>query len=261
MRAAGGDGGLGGVEGVGLGAGEAALDDGGVGGLGRGDGADQRDPRRGGPGEQRAEADDEVDRAEVVDAHLGGAGAAESGAGDQSVIGEQRSAAHLAINPLGKAPMIKDGETVIIESGAIIEYITNRHGGRLAVGVNSPNYGRYLQWVHFAEGTAMARFILNLFVGGFFPGIDPDSPLVGMAKQSSAEILAYLDTELGRSPYFAGNDFTAADIMMFYCFGIVRSPVMNTDLAQYPNIAAYIARIEARPGYQKAMAIANPKKA
>jgi len=166
-----------------------------------------------------------------------------------------------AINPLGKAPMIKDGETVVIESGAIIEYITNRHGGRLAVGVNSHNYGRYLQWMHFAEGTAMARFILNLFVGGFFPGIDPDSPLVGMAKQSSAEILAYLDSELAKDSYFAGSDFTAADIMMMYCFGIVRSPVMSTDLKQYPNIAAYIARIEARPGYQKAMAIANPKKA
>ena len=165
-----------------------------------------------------------------------------------------------SINPLGKAPMIRDGEGVIIESGAIIEYITNRHGGRLAVGVNSHDYGRYLQWMHFAEGTAMARFILNLFVGGFFPGIDPDSPLVGMAKQSSAQILQYLDEELSKTAYFAGSDFTAADIMMMYCFGIVRSPIMNTDMTLYPHIAAYIAKIEARPGYQKAMAIANPKK-
>jgi glutathione S-transferase len=165
------------------------------------------------------------------------------------------------INPLGKAPMIRDGDDVIIESGAIIEYITNRHGGRLAVGVNSSNYGRYLQWMHFAEGTAMARFILNLFVGGFFPGVAPDSPLVGMAKQASTQLLQYLDEELGKTQYFAGSEFTAADIMMMYCFGIVRSQVMNTDMALYPNIAAYIARIEARPGYQKGMAIANPKKA
>jgi glutathione S-transferase len=164
------------------------------------------------------------------------------------------------INPLGKAPMIRDGETILIESGAILEYITNRHGGRLAVGVNSPDYGRYLQWMHFAEGSAMARFILNLFVGGFFPGVDPNSPLVGMAKQSSTQILQFIDEELAKTPYFAGNDFTAADIMMMYCFGIVRSPVMKTDMTLYPNIAAFIARIEARPGYQKAMAIANPKK-
>ena len=166
-----------------------------------------------------------------------------------------------AINPMGKAPMIKDGDIVIIESGAILEYITNRNGGRLAVGVNSAEYGRYLQWMHFAEGTAMARFILNLFVGGFFPGIDPNSPLVGMAKQSSAQILRYIDDELAKTPYFAGSEFTAADIMMMYCFGIVRGPIMKTDMTQYPHIAAYIAKIEARPQYKAAMAIANPKKA
>ncbi len=165
-----------------------------------------------------------------------------------------------AINPMGKAPMIRDGDTVIIESGAILEYITNRNGGRLAVGVNSANYGRYLQWMHFAEGSAMARFILNLFVGGFFPGVDPESPLVAMAKHSSTQILNYIEEELGKSPYFAGDEFTAADIMMMYTFGIVRSPVMKTDMALYPNISAYIARIEARPQYKVAMAIANPKK-
>jgi glutathione S-transferase len=164
------------------------------------------------------------------------------------------------INPLGKAPMIKDGDTVIVESGAILEYITNRNGGRLAVGVNSKDYGRYLQWMHFAEGSAMARFILNLFVGGFFPGVDPNSPLVGMARQSSAQILRYIDDELVKTPYFAGDEFTAADIMMMYCFGIVRGPIMNTDMTLYPHIAAYIAKIEARPQYKAAMAIANPKK-
>ena len=105
----------------------------------------------------------------------------------------------------------------------------------------------------------MPQFILNLFVGGFFPGIDPNSPLVGMAKHRSAELLAFIDGEIAKTPYFAGNEFTAADIMMMYCFGIVRSPVMNADMATYPSIAAYIARIEQRPAYQKAMAIANPK--
>jgi glutathione S-transferase len=165
------------------------------------------------------------------------------------------------INPLGKAPMIRDGDTVLIESGAILEYITNRHGGRLAVGVNSPDYGRYLQWMHFAEGTAMGRFILNLFVGGFFPGIDPDSPLVAMAKHSSTQILEFIDSELAKTPYFAGSEFTAADIMMMYCFGIVRGQIMKTDMSLYPHIAAYIAKIEARPGYKAGMAIANPKKA
>ncbi|HTJ64017.1 MAG TPA: glutathione S-transferase family protein [Alphaproteobacteria bacterium] len=165
-----------------------------------------------------------------------------------------------AISPMGKAPMIRDGDTVIVESGAIVEYIANTAGGgRLAVKPGAPNYGAYLQWMHFAEGSAMPAFILNLFVGGFFPGIDPDSPLIGMARQAGAQTLSFIDGELAKTPYFAGAEFTAADIMMAYCFGIVRSPVMNTDMAAYPHLADYITRIEARPAYQKAMAIANPK--
>jgi glutathione S-transferase len=172
----------------------------------------------------------------------------------------QAPASMKAISPMGKAPMIRDGDTVIVESGAILEYIANTAGGgRLAVKPGAPNYGTYLQWMHFAEGSAMASFILNLFVGGFLPGVDPASPLVDMAKQSSADILSFIDRELAQRPYFAGDEFTAADIMMAYCFGIVRSPVMNTDMTKYPNLAAYIARIAARPAYQKAMAIANSK--
>ncbi len=167
-----------------------------------------------------------------------------------------------AIHPQGKSPMIRDGDVVLAESGAIIEYIVERvAGGQLGVPPDSAHYPAYLFWMHSAEGSVMPTFILNLFVGGFFPGIDPASPLVGMAKYRSAEMLAFIDGEIGKTPYFAGNDFTAADIMMTYCFGIVRSPVMKTDMTQYPNIAAYLARIEARPGYQKAMEIANPKKA
>ncbi len=165
------------------------------------------------------------------------------------------------ISPMGKAPMIRDGDTVIVESGAILEYIANTEGGgRLAVKPGAPNYAAYLQWMHFAEGSAMARFILNLFVGGFFPGVDPSSPLVGMAKHSSVQVLQFIDGELAKTPYFAGDEFTAADIMMTYCFGIVRGPIMSTDMTQYPNIAAYLARVEARPAYQKGMAIANPKR-
>ena len=165
-----------------------------------------------------------------------------------------------ALHPLGKSPMIRDGDVVLAESGAIVEYIVERVGdGRLGVPPDSPHYPAYLFWLHFAEGSAMPQFILNLFVGGFFPGIDPNSPLVGMAKHRSAELLAFIDGEIAKTPYFAGNEFTAADIMMMYCFGIVRSPVMNADMATYPSIAAYIARIEQRPAYQKAMAIANPK--
>ena len=91
---------------------------------------------------------------------------------------------------------------------------------------------------------------------------DGDRLLVEHEEQARRAVpfLQFIEEELGKTLYFAGAEFTAADIMMMYCFGIVRSPIMKTEMAQYPNIAAYIARIEARPAYQKAMAIANPKK-
>ena len=164
------------------------------------------------------------------------------------------------LHPLGKSPLIRDGDVVLAESGAIVQYIVERvANGRLGVPPASPDYPAYVFWTHFAEGSVMPQFILNLFVGGFFPGVDPTSPLVGMAKQRSMELLRYIDDEIAKTPYFAGAEFTAADIMMMYCFGIVRSPVMEADMSVIPNIAAYISRIEERPAYRKAMAIANPK--
>jgi glutathione S-transferase len=162
------------------------------------------------------------------------------------------------IHPLGKSPIIRDGDTVLVESGAILEYIIQRHGnGRLAAAVDSPDYPRYLQWMHFAEGSAMTQFLLNLFLGGFVPGVDQSSPMVARVKEGSANLLRYINNELSTRPYFAGQAFTAADIMMVYPFGIVKG-FMRTDMSLYPNIESYLERIGQRPAYQKAMAIANP---
>jgi glutathione S-transferase len=163
-----------------------------------------------------------------------------------------------AIHPLGKAPVIRDGDAVLIESGAIVEYIIQRHGGgKLAVPVNSPDYARYLQWMHFAEGSAMAQFLLHLFLGGFVPGVDQSAAWVVLTKQRTTNLLKYVDSELGVRPYFAGQAFTAADLMMMFPFFIARN-FMQLDLTPYPNIVNYLKRIEARPAYQKAMALANP---
>lgn len=168
-------------------------------------------------------------------------------------------AAYRAIHPMGRSPIIRDGDIVLAESGAIVDYVTHKlAGGRLTVSPDRPEYAGYVHWLHFAEASAMPQFIMNFFISGFVPGIDPSSPLVGMVQQRSAETLRYIDSMIAKTPYFAGDAFTAADIMMMYCFGIVRGPAMNTDMALYPNIAAYIAHIEARPAYQKAMGIANP---
>lgn len=163
------------------------------------------------------------------------------------------------LHPLGRAPAIVDGDTLLVESGAIVEYIIQRHGGgRLSVGPDAPNYARYLQWMHAAEGSVMPRFVMALFMGGTFPGVDQDSVVAARVKREAAKMVEFVESELGSRSYFAGDEFTAADIMTNFCFGIMS--FTGTDLTQFPNISAYKARIAARPAYQKAMALANPKK-
>jgi glutathione S-transferase len=163
------------------------------------------------------------------------------------------------VSPLGKAPVIRDGDLVLIESGAIVEYIINRHGGgRLGVPVSSPDYARYLQWMHFAEGSAMTQFLVHMFfAGGFIPGVDQSQPMVKTFVGRTSGMLRYLDSELSRSSYFVGNSFTAADLMMNFPFGVL-TKFIQYDLSPYPNIVAHLATIAKRPAYQKAMALADP---
>jgi glutathione S-transferase len=162
------------------------------------------------------------------------------------------------VSPLGKAPAIRDGDTVLIESGAIVEYIINRHGGgRLAVPVSSPEYPRYLQWMHFAEGSAMTQFLIHLFLNGFIPGIDQSQPMVKTFAARTPEMLRFLDSELRSSPYFVGESFSAADLMMNFPFGML-TKFAGYDLSPYPNIVKHLELIAKRPAYVKAMALADP---
>ncbi len=161
-----------------------------------------------------------------------------------------------SIHPLGKAPVIRDGDTLLAESGAIVEYIVYRHGGgRLAVRPEAPSYGRYLYWLHFAEGSLMSLMLIALVLSRV-----PEaraSPVTARIRARMAQMLGFVDTELGSSGWFAGADFTAADVMMVFPFTTMRR-FLDYDLAPYPNCVAYLQRIEARPAYRKAMAIAGP---
>jgi glutathione S-transferase len=164
--------------------------------------------------------------------------------------------AYRALHPVGKSPIVRDGE-ILIESGAIVEYIINRHAhGRLGVPVDSPLYARYLQWMHFAEGSAMAQILTYILMCGFIPGIDQSLPFVAYTREKTVQLLSYLDGELDGSSYFLGADFSAADIMMTYCFTTCRS-FLHMDLSPYQNITKYLDRIARRPAYQKATVIAN----
>ncbi len=161
------------------------------------------------------------------------------------------------IHGLGKAPVIRDGDTVLAESGAIVDYIVHRYGrDRLTVAPSAANYARYLYWLHFAEGSAD---------GG--PGdrsrLDPRTrgerhvPAGARVQARMKQMLAFVDSELGAGPCFAGTEFTTADVMMTFPFTTTRL-FLDYDLAPFPNILSYLKRIEARPAYQRAMALAGP---
>ena len=162
-----------------------------------------------------------------------------------------------AIHALGKAPVIRDGDAVIAESGAIVEYIVNRHaGGRLAPRPEEPAYPCYLYWFHFAEGSLMSLLLIALVLSRV-----PEagaSPVTARINERIKQMLAFVNSELGNGPWFAGAEFTAADVMMTFPFTTLKH-FLAIDTASCPNILAYLQRIEARPAYQRAMALAGPR--
>ena len=161
------------------------------------------------------------------------------------------------IHALGKAPVIRDGSTVLAESGAIVDYVVHRYAGdRLAVSPAAQEYARYIYWFHFAEGSLMSLLILALVLGRI-PEANA-SPAKARVLERMKQTLSFIDSELAQAIYFAGTSFTAADIMMTFPFTTMRH-FLNYDLAPYANILAYLQRIESRPAYRKAMALAGPK--
>jgi glutathione S-transferase len=159
------------------------------------------------------------------------------------------------IHFIGKAPIIRDGDTVLAESGAIVEYIVQRHGkGRLSVPPDAPDYSRYIYWMHFAEGSLMTLMLIALVISRIPEA--KESPVRARILDRMKRMLEFVDGELAGGEWFAG-EFTAADVMMVFPFTTMRR-FLDYDLAPYANIAAYLKRIEARPAYARAMAIAGP---
>ncbi|ALN71397.1 glutathione S-transferase family protein [Aureimonas sp. AU20] len=159
---------------------------------------------------------------------------------------------------LGRAPVIYDGDVVLAESGAIVEYILALYGGgRLAVAPGAPNFARYLYWLHYAEGSLMLQLLREWSLDRMLPDADAHP---GMARVRAGTLthLRMIEEELTRSPYLAGEAFTAADIMMAYPFTTFRRHVRPLDLGPYPAISAYAARLESRPAFQKAVRPVGP---
>ncbi len=163
--------------------------------------------------------------------------------------------AYKALHPLGRAPIIRDGDVTLIESGAIIEYILARHGGgKLAPRVESSEFPNYVQWLHMAEGTLMPHLLSMFLMQRGAEGGAPN-PLASRFEQRLDQDFAYMDSHLGANPYFAGQSFTAADINMVFPVRFA-TDWMKRDISKHKNLAAYLDRIHARPAYKKAMNLA-----
>jgi glutathione S-transferase len=162
------------------------------------------------------------------------------------------------VHPMGAAPVIRDGGVWLCESSAILEYIIARHGaGRFGVKPETRDFPRYLQWLHFAEGSAMNRLSVESMVTPFLTDdwAEKAPPLV-IYLGAGERLLAYFEKTLEGSLYFAGEDFTAADIMMELP---VRFALMRGDgEKRFPRTAAWRSRVTARPAYTRMLARALP---
>ena len=172
----------------------------------------------------------------------------------------------LAVHPLGKSPVITDGDKTLAETGAIVEYLVETYGqGRLVPAAGTPERLRWTYWLHYAEGSAMTPLLLKLV----FTALPARAPglLKGLVKAVAAKAqsgfvdpqlkshIDYWDAELGKSAWFAGPDFTAADIMMSFP---LEAGAARAGAASRPRIKAFLDRIHARPAYRAALERGGP---
>lgn len=168
------------------------------------------------------------------------------------------------IHPLGKSPVISDDQQVLAESGVIIEYLAQRYGeGKFAPSAESADYWRYQYFMHYAEGSLMPPLLLKLVFNKINSSPMPffAKPIVqAVVKKTNQQFispqlklhLAFLESELAQRTWFAGAQFSAADIQM--SFPLEAAAARGGLDQRYPNLSAFLARIHARPAYQRALA-------
>ena len=157
------------------------------------------------------------------------------------------------IHRLGKSPVVRDGELVLIESGAILEYIVRKYGkGRLAPPDSSPDWPRYLQLMHYAEGSAMLPVMLKLYLSRIG---EAGAPLAPRVTSEIENHFGFLDGELAHSEFFVGKELTAADINLSFPIQAAR---LLHGLDKLPNLARFLDRMHARPAYKRALERGGP---
>jgi glutathione S-transferase len=173
------------------------------------------------------------------------------------------------VHPLGKSPVITEDGVTIAETGAIVEYLIERHGqGRLIPPPGTDERRRYTYWLHFAEGSAMSPLLLKLIFDRIGSGQGMPFFAKPIARGIAAKVkglmvepnlkrqLDFMESELGKSDWFAGNDFSAADIQMSFP---VEAAVQRAGLdASRPKLMAYLKKIHVRPAYRQALERGGP---
>ncbi len=161
-----------------------------------------------------------------------------------------------ALHPIGSAPVLEDDGIMLAESGAIVEYILTKYGnGRLTLGPSDPHFTDYLYWLHFANGTLQPGMGRNMVLSML--KLESDHPLLNGIRGRLDRALRHFDERLAGCAYLAGETFTAADIMSVFSLTTMRL-FYPADLSPHPAILAYLQRIGARPGYQRAMTKGDP---
>jgi glutathione S-transferase len=174
----------------------------------------------------------------------------------------------LQVHPLGKSPVITDDEITVAETGAIVEYLLERHGaGRLVPPAGTPERRQYRYWLHFAEGSAMSPLLLKLIFDRIESGPMPffARPIAKsiarrvkttMVEPNLKRHLDFMEAELGRSEWFAGAEFSAADIQMSFP---VEASAQRAGLdASRPRLMAFLKKIHAMPAYRRALERGGP---
>jgi glutathione S-transferase len=172
------------------------------------------------------------------------------------------------VHPLGKSPVVVDGDATLAESGAILEYLVDKYGqGRLKPAASSPALLRYTYWMHYAEGSAMPPLLLKLIFDRIETAPMPFfvKPVArGIAAKAKAGFISpqlkthldFMESELGKSTWFAGEELTAADIQMSFP---LEAAVARGGLdASRPKLMAFLQRIHARPAYARAVERGGP---
>ncbi len=166
-----------------------------------------------------------------------------------------QSVDYLQLNPFGKVPVLVDDAVTMFESVAIIQYVLNRYGeGRLEPAMSSPQYGEYLQWMHFGESTLMGPVAQIALHAMLLPETERSVEQETAGRRAFAHYARQLEKLLSTRTYLVGDDFTAADIVMGYT--LASASAFGAIPEECTAVRAYLGRLQERPAFRRAFGLA-----